>query len=129
MPAQFSHNGPADTPVECITDLLTRALEASEASKKDQYIQKALAISKGLDDYTDAVSTLPSSGCAALIKDSFNHDWKKAHESVSAATLRNCSHIFAYLLGFPKPLCAAVIAGPDAAGQLLTGFCAGRCHI
>lgn len=83
MPAKFSHNGPADTPVECITDLLTRALEASESSKKDEYIQKALAISSGLDDYTDAVSTLPSSGCAALIKESFNHDWKKAHESVS----------------------------------------------
>lgn len=84
MPAKFSHNGPADTPVECITDLLTRALEASESSKKDEYIQKALAISSGLDDYTDAVSTLPSSGCAALIKESFNHDWKKAHESGGA---------------------------------------------
>ncbi len=84
MPAKFSHNGPADTPVECVTDLLTRALESSDSSKKDEYIKQALAITTGLDDYTDKVSTAPSSGCAALINDSFNHDWKQAHASVSS---------------------------------------------
>lgn len=52
--------GQPDTPVECLVDVLGRALQASDPSEMRRWVENAQHIAQGLDPYLAAVSTPPS---------------------------------------------------------------------
>lgn len=52
--------GQPDTPIEVLTALLTKALQQQTLEQQRTYVQQALDIAAGLDDYLDKISSPPS---------------------------------------------------------------------
>lgn len=52
--------GQPDTPVEVVTALLGKALQAQDSSAMKQLVQQAHAVMAGLDPYLDSISTPPA---------------------------------------------------------------------
>ena len=52
--------GQPDTPVECLVDILDRALQASDMQKMKALVEHAYNLASGLDPYLDVISTPPS---------------------------------------------------------------------
>uniref|UniRef100_A0A665TBX6 D-arabinitol 2-dehydrogenase [ribulose-forming] n=1 Tax=Echeneis naucrates TaxID=173247 RepID=A0A665TBX6_ECHNA len=73
-----------DTPVEVIVELLTKAREIAASSdtvpeELKAHLQKALDISRGLDDYLAKMTTQESEPLAELYKKTVSHDWDQVH--------------------------------------------------
>ena len=60
--------GQPDTPVECLVDVLERALKAGDAESMRSLVEHAYKLASGLDPYLDAISTPPSqvSSCVSF---------------------------------------------------------------
>jgi hypothetical protein len=58
--------GQPDTPVECLVDILGRALRTEDSKDVKLLIEKAYKIAEGLDPYLSAISTPPSKVGAKL---------------------------------------------------------------
>uniref|UniRef100_A0A667YA49 D-arabinitol 2-dehydrogenase [ribulose-forming] n=1 Tax=Myripristis murdjan TaxID=586833 RepID=A0A667YA49_9TELE len=74
-----------DTPVEHIVDLLEKAKKLAEGNgsipeELKSYLQKALDIASGLDDYLERMTTQESEPLAELYKKTVSHDWEQAHK-------------------------------------------------
>ena len=52
--------GQPDTPVECLVDILDRALQASDMHQMKALVEHAYSLASGLDPYLDVISTPPS---------------------------------------------------------------------
>ena len=52
--------GQPDTPVECLVDILERALQAGDIQSMRPMVEHAYRLASGLDPYLDAISTPPS---------------------------------------------------------------------
>ena len=52
--------GQPDTPVECLVDILERALQAGDIQDMRPLVEHAYKLASGLDPYLDAISTPPS---------------------------------------------------------------------
>ena len=52
--------GQPDTPVECLVDILERALKAGDNDSMRALVEHAHKLASGLDPYLDAISTPPS---------------------------------------------------------------------
>ncbi|XP_029358817.1 uncharacterized protein LOC115044111 isoform X1 [Echeneis naucrates] len=77
-------NAVPDTPVEVIVELLTKAREIAASSdtvpeELKAHLQKALDISRGLDDYLAKMTTQESEPLAELYKKTVSHDWDQVH--------------------------------------------------
>ncbi|CCG84706.1 protein of unknown function, partial [Taphrina deformans PYCC 5710] len=73
-------DGHADTPVQCISNLLEKA-QAASADEKDAYIAAALDLAKNLDDYLTETTTPASSSLRSMIDDTMTTDWDELHKS------------------------------------------------
>ncbi|WIA30154.1 hypothetical protein OEZ86_000246 [Tetradesmus obliquus] len=71
--------GQPDTPMEVLTALLTKALQQQTLEQQRTYVQQALDIAAGLDDYLDKISSPPSQVVRELVAASVSHDWAGAH--------------------------------------------------
>ncbi|WIA10083.1 hypothetical protein OEZ85_010290 [Tetradesmus obliquus] len=71
--------GQPDTPIEVLTALLTKALQQQTLEQQRTYVQQALDIAAGLDDYLDKISSPPSQVVCELVAASVSHDWAGAH--------------------------------------------------
>ena len=60
--------GQPDTPVECLVDILERALNAGDTESMRSLVEHAYKLASGLDPYLDAISTPPSqvSSCVSF---------------------------------------------------------------
>ena len=58
--------GEPDTPIEVITALLGKALDASDSSDREQLLKQAHDIASGLDPYLDSISSPPDQVCHML---------------------------------------------------------------
>lgn len=63
-----SHNaaGQPDTPMEVLTDLLSKALQCDDKEEIRKLTEQAHSIAAGLDPYLDSVCTPPSQARAML---------------------------------------------------------------
>lgn len=52
--------GQPDTPVECLVDILDKALHAGDMQSMKSLVEHAYKLASGLDPYLDAISTPPS---------------------------------------------------------------------
>ena len=52
--------GQPDTPVECLVDILDKALHAGDMQTMKSLVEHAYKLASGLDPYLDAISTPPS---------------------------------------------------------------------
>ena len=52
--------GQPDTPVECLVDILDRALQAGDMQQMKALVEHAYNLASGLDAYLDVISTPPS---------------------------------------------------------------------
>ncbi|XP_043978190.1 uncharacterized protein zgc:113054 isoform X1 [Gambusia affinis] len=74
-----------DTPVEVIVDLLTKAKGIASAcatvpEELKKYLQKALDIASGLDNYLEKMTTKESEPLAELYKKTMSHNWDQVFE-------------------------------------------------
>ncbi len=58
--------GQPDTPIEVLTDLLSKALQCKDPSEAQALVKGAHGIASGLDPYLDSISTKPSEVQALL---------------------------------------------------------------
>lgn len=77
-----SHNaaGQPDTPMEVLTDLLSKALQCDDLAEVKKLTQQAYNIAAGLDPYLDSVCTPPSQACQDLIQASVTANWNAIFE-------------------------------------------------
>lgn len=77
-----SHNaaGQPDTPMEVLTDLLSKALQCDDKEEIRNLTKQAHSIAAGLDPYLDSVCTPPSQACQDLIQASLTADWNGIFE-------------------------------------------------
>lgn len=80
MSAGVKADGHADTPVQCITNLLEKAQVASP-EEKDAYIAAALDLAKNLDGYLTETTTPASSSLQSMIDATMTTDWDELHSS------------------------------------------------
>lgn len=52
--------GLPDTPVECLVDVLGKALRSTNHREVMEFVEHAYKLAQGLDPYLDAISTPPS---------------------------------------------------------------------
>ena len=52
--------GQPDTPVECLVDILDRALQAKDIYQMKSLVEHAYNLASGLDPYLDVISSPPS---------------------------------------------------------------------
>uniref|UniRef100_A0AAY4EDM5 Uncharacterized protein n=1 Tax=Denticeps clupeoides TaxID=299321 RepID=A0AAY4EDM5_9TELE len=74
----------SDTPLEFIVEYLSKAKKiadgnASVPEELRSYLQKALEISAGLDDYLEQMTNRESEPLSELYSKTVSHDWEKAH--------------------------------------------------
>ncbi|XP_028303952.1 uncharacterized protein LOC114464081 [Gouania willdenowi] len=74
-----------DTPVEVVLDLLTKAKDIATTCENvpeelKSYLQKAVDITSGLDDYLERMTTKESEPLAELFKKTVSHDWDQVHK-------------------------------------------------
>ncbi|KAF3855819.1 hypothetical protein F7725_016542 [Dissostichus mawsoni] len=84
-PIILHHACLADTPVEVLVDILTKAKELAIANghvpeELRSQLQKALDIASGLDDYLEKMTTQESEPLAELYEKTISHDWDKVHK-------------------------------------------------
>ena len=80
MAASVKADGHADTPLQCISNLLEKAQKAS-AEEKDAYIAAALDLANNLDDYLTKSTTPASSSLQSMIDATMRTDWDELHAS------------------------------------------------
>ncbi|XP_029947754.1 uncharacterized protein LOC115388667 [Salarias fasciatus] len=74
-----------DTPVEIVSDLLTKARNIAATCENvpeelSSLLQKALDMTRGLDDYLGKMSARESEPLAELYRKTVTHDWDQVHK-------------------------------------------------